>query len=224
MSFSFLRLRAAVPLMPLGLLGMLVFLLTACSKTTPPDPVLPPGLISAKAFAPYDEGNYWIYENVLIDLETGAESSFGTDSVYALSDTVVGGSTYMRLAGTSFGEPLDRWLSVRGSALVTLDGRTVFSTDTAVDAAYWNVDYGNPAVDSAFFRVRHEDTTITVPAGSFDVPHFYERALYLVDWVDRPNPSLEQDFYASGVGVVLYTNFFASGDGVERRLIRYQVQ
>jgi hypothetical protein len=110
---------------------------------------------------------------------------------------------------------------------VDLQGRIFLSTDTSTLAAAWLTDYeSNPVVDSVYRTLRHELESVITSAGAFDSPHQYDRLFYLAPGAAyTPQPALERDAYAEGIGVVLYRSFFASSPvDVEMRLLRYHLE
>lgn len=164
---------------------------------------------------PLDVGNQWIWHTESFNVETGAPyANQYADTAYVVSSTDLEGETWFRILGTG-----------NGSLLATNreSGHWVRPSSDTLDIAprltyKFPVDVGDtfsaPFPAGSTFRVAATDTTITVPAGSF------EAILYEQQWDDF---SLTCDvFVAPGVGLIKKVTPWL--DGQTNEVVRIDTQ
>lgn len=214
-----------------------IALICSCKKSknndpdTPIDPVITPVYPNYMAMKP---GNYWIYQQYLLDSANGnasAENVF--DSCYVEKDTVINGKTYHKYLAAVFGgggTHSVQYLRDSSSYVVTERGRILFSSDDFTHI-FFSKGYFNPAagaIDTIPFteRMDHKDMQVTVPAGTFKTSTFRQE-YYMPEPKYHYGPIRSYDYsYAENIGLVKATTawYFSMPMIYERRLVRYHVQ
>lgn len=200
---------------------------TSCHKEEPLVPIDNGGITSTMYHLPITDGSYWIYQQEQTDSD-GVITNYGpVDSVYVDGDTVIGAYTYKKIRtvtstpNTFFApEPL---VFYRDSAGYLVDQSGAFiEHDNFTDT----LEYRNySGVVDAWYFMRHRDSSVTVPAGTFNTID-YEGHLYAtIPNYPLPIPRYTHELYADNVGKIAEVTFYLSNPGyIQRRLIRYHIQ
>lgn len=151
-----------------------------------------------------------------------------TDSVYVEGDTLIGANTYKKIK--TFVRPgnVYSWTTplalIRDSAGYLVNERGVFIEHTNFTDTLAYSDMG-PGVVNAWYFMRHADSSVTVPAGTF-LTIDYEGHMYATDtnyW--HPVPRYTHRLFADGVGMITEILYYYTQPGyVQRRLISYHIQ
>jgi hypothetical protein len=180
-------------------------------------------------------GNYWIYEDYMLDSVNGAAHAQGTyDSAYVGTDTTVNGNIYHRYYDEAFlaspSNPSYTITMLRDSLSYTINsaGNIVFSSQDFT-SIFRTVTLG-PDNASSYTRVVTEqmgfkDSVINVTAGTFTTSAF--RQIFQFPSTYPFNPQREYDYWhAKNIGIIRSTTAFYSASPAiyERRLVRYYVQ
>ena len=201
-------------------------LLSSCRKDQE-DPVNPQPPASTAYSFPVTDGSYWLYIQEQTDPSGNITQTGHIDSVYVDGDTVIGANTYKRIRTYMY--PGAGWFPyygvdcVRDSAgyLVHPDGSFIehdnFTDTLAIDSM--------PGYYVSYFFMRHADSIISVPAGSFTTID-YERTVYhTFPTYPYPSPRHTHNFLANGIGKVKEVKYYFSQPGyIQRRLVSYHIQ
>ncbi len=203
-------------------------------STVIPTPVDSP--IVYENFTELKPGNYWIYQDYLIDsVNGGATHPQGTyDSDYVEKDTVINGNTYHKFMDVAFlsGPNSYNVYLLRDSLSYTVNsaGKILFCS-TSPTAVFNTYLYANPlagVVDTITVseQMGFADSMVTVDAGTFKT-NTYRKIYYLPLPHYFFGPTREYDrTYAKGVGLIKETTgwFIMDPQIWERRLVRYHIQ
>lgn len=211
-----------------GLFAATVF--ASCKKEEEAAPATNPGNnTSSTPFYHFTltDGSYWIYQEEQMDSTGAITSTGGTDSVYVAGDTVIGANTYKKIVSVQDGgahylpnQPIIMQCDSAGY-LVDETGAYI-QHDNFTDTLSYK-DFSG-LIDGWYF-MRHPDSTVTVPAGTFQTID-YEGHHYATDPnYPHPSPRFTHTLFANGTGKILETNYFYSQAGyMQRRLLRYHIQ
>ncbi len=198
-------------------------------KTTPIDSVIYPDYMVLKP------GNYWIYEDYMLDSANGAAHALGTfDSSYVTNDTIINGQTYHSYWDLSEASPGGGYyVSYLRDSLgytVTNYGGILFSSDDFTTIFYSRQVYNPTAgiIDTVTVNLQmgFKDSSMTVPVGTF-VTSTMRQIWYFPPPVYSFGPTREYDHtYARGVGMIKETTKFYtnSPEVYEKRLVRFHLQ
>ncbi len=210
-----------------GVLTTLTVALTFSSCKKDEDPIIPPTPPPSTAYQfPITNGSYWIYQQEQTDSDGVVTQSGAIDSTYVEGDTTIGVNTYKKIRTVTgpgnqyfFFQAL---ILVRDSAgyIVGTSGDFIEHTNFQ-DTLKYN-DYSG--LLDAWYFMRHEDSSVTVPAGTF-LTIDYEGHMYATDpnypW---PVPRYTHVIFADGIGKITEVLYYLSQPGyVQKRLIRYQI-
>lgn len=206
---------------------LVVVSLSACKKEDDdecPTPMPEPSSYSTGSYAPYTVGSWWVYTGVNIAPGSGSETPNNIrDSIYVAGDSIIDGRRYAHLLGERFGSfAFDRWVGIDGPRLVMPNG-TVLLDVTAVSDTLDVYDPGSPVIDSVAIVLKSQSLGLTTPAGIFVSDHGREQVFYMASGF--PSPLFEREHYVAGVGIAVYTSFYAtSGIEVQMRLADYHIE
>jgi hypothetical protein len=177
---------------------------------------------------PITTGSYWIYQHEQTDSVGNVLAVGSVDSMFVAGDSLIGSVTYKKivtipgLGNQFFYTPSNlQLLYDSGGYLVNPSGEFI-QQDNFVDTLKY--DYV-PLVYNAWFFMRHKDSLVTVPAGTFQTID-YEMHVYAL----QPNypygvPRYSHQLFANNVGKILETQYYMSVPNYnQRRLVRYHIQ
>jgi hypothetical protein len=210
---------------------LLTALLPGCRKDSNevPDPPATggPGNVQTVYNFPLTIGSYWIYEQVSLDSNLNVIATGAIDSVFICADTLIHGDTFFVFGSQTTGSQTYLPVFILGSHYLR------DSAGYLVDPAGVFIEHDNFAdtLDSSlvqnylqsYYFMRHPDSLVTVPAGTFATIDYRGDHYYL-------NPTFapyrhSHTFFADDVGVISRITFFASLPGyVQQRLLRYHIQ
>lgn len=202
--------------------------LPGCRKDqyNPANPTVTPQANPPAYNFPLTIGSYWIYEHVLLDPAMNVISTGAIDSVFICADTLIHGDTFYVFGRQTSGSPTyfvpgfiydSYYLRDSAGYLVHPSGYFV-EHDNFQDTLHI---YSIPAM-AAYSFMRHPDSLITVPAGTFPTID-YRTDYYFANpqYMNRQG----HKFYADDIGIVSWITFYAqSGNFFQRRLLRYHIQ
>lgn len=215
----------------LALTGAALF--SACKKDEPAAPVTqqPNNPASTSTYIPITDGSYWIYQEESTDSLGTVTNVYSVDSTFVAGDTTIGANTYKRIITTTLsGSSMyffttELYLRDSSGYIVDRNGDYIpFAnhTDTLrtvtipVDTNYTLTEY---------FFMRHIDSTVTVPAGTFQTVNYRSDNYYDDPAYNHPNPRHSHRIFAENVGEIVQIKYFLSQAGyVQKRLLRYHIQ
>ncbi len=176
-------------------------------------------------------GNYWVYQNYMLDSVNGTAHPQGTyDSSFVEKDTIMNGLTYHKYryaTGTPRQYATDY---LRDSLSYTVDerGLIIFSS-TDFTNTFRTFTYGpnasTPDTLVVTEKMGFKDAMTVVDAGTFTTRTF--RRVYQFPASYTLGSTREYDYkYAKGIGLISETTgFYTTTPAMyERRLVRYHVQ
>ena len=185
-------------------------------------------------YIPLEIGNYWVYQQVMIDT-SGYETVYtSTDSIIITGDTLINNKKYfIHECLTHIGESESyskRLLRDSLGYLVYSNGRIVFSDNNLTDTLYKEIQLGGlgDTIYTSFYKMENPLISVTVPAGTFEVLNLkgtfytYRNQNEFID-IDTIYTNA---YYANNIGKVVETYGWLFGPPVviEKRLIRYNIQ
>lgn len=209
----------------------LIIFLFSCKKDSIENPSGP--IVSRSGSFPLDAnyfplkiGNYWIYQQFVIDTNGIETPTNNFDSCYVKKDTLIKGKKFFILYRPPY-LGIDTKQIIRDSSgyIVDHNGNKIFSSDNFVTSLFKNFKLiGTDTLYTVECYMRDKDLMITVPAGSF--PSMNACLQY------RYNPFLKitkikTNFrYAANIGMVVETlpKFIIDHLNYERRLVRYKLK
>ena len=221
-----------------------VCLVFACKKdknSSAPSTSTPPVIDSPIVVSVYDNytqltpGNYWIYQDYMLDSATGAAHPQGTfDSSYVEKDTTINGKVYHKyldvkpLSGTSHPEYDVSFLRDSLSYTVNEQGIIKFSSQD-FSHTFRSYTYGPNSVTPDTIKITEQmgfpNASVTVEAGTFVTSTMRRILRYPSNY--RYGPTREYDYcYSKKIGLIKETTaiFDAIPQVYERRLVRYHVK
>nr|WP_321230990.1 hypothetical protein [uncultured Psychroserpens sp.] len=204
--------------------------LFACLISCSNDDSVTPGNQNENFYA-LTVGNSWVYKSLRYDFNGEAYSDIEIiDSVSIIGTENIFGNTYFKFRTKTSGSPDEEalWSNVNGimfeyfrevdGNLVNENNQIVFTTteytEQIIDAQGWGT----------YFEILAEDiVTVEVPAGIFEC---FNKQRYAETSEGVPLPSLDNTYYAEGIGLIYDTKSFATRATPEviRRLDSYNVQ
>ena len=180
-------------------------------------------------YIPFYPGNYWVYDQYMIDT-LGNETLLDTyDSVAITGTQNVAGITYLVFEGTwlSGQNFFDTVLLLRDSAGYYVDptGWVHFSdenfSDTLASSIY--IVNGDTLYES-WYKMQSGPQSVTVPAGTFDILTYLGTIHTFNPAPHVPEIRYKDKLYARNVGLVRDTYYYLnSPNRYERRLNNYYV-
>tara|TARA_Y100000768_G_C23963091_1_gene676443 strand:+ start:1250 stop:1882 length:633 start_codon:yes stop_codon:yes gene_type:complete len=208
-----------------NLIGITIALIffTACKKD---DDSTSNKSASKNSYFPLKIGNYWVYENYEIDANGTETKTSQIDMITIERDTIIKGNKYYVLEGTQYPLSSKEWKTLeflRDSSgyIVDNDGRIHFSKNNFTDVL---LDSEDDSVYIITYQMEELVDPITVSAGQFEVLNY--RGTYTSDYFpDDESPRYIDNYYAKGVGKILYSWFYVSQPTIyEKRLVSYYVE
>ncbi len=199
-------------LLLMAIAGLLT--LAACERTTD-SPGIAPDYYQLKT------GNYWIYENQMLENDTLVQTFAEADSLFVEKDTLINNIRYFKLRETfHLANPV---LFVRDSLgyLVDKSGNVYFSSTNTSDTVE---AYTVHNIVRVAYTLDKRDSLVTVPAGTFNCK-------LLRGTLTALNPNLgyttktQGIFRAAEIGQVETITVNAGGGDVilRKRLLRYHI-
>lgn len=208
-------------------LSFATLFLLSCNKDDSPTKNPKKPVASVFDYYPMKPGNYWVYQEYVIDTTGKEEKGQHRDSFYVVGDSVIGNDTFNYLSGSDV--IYGTGLLLRDSAGFLINHRgTVFLSTTnfkdTIDVEYFK---GN---GSKFMRKAGKmspDGHVTkTPVGLFDAIRF-EASYQLLDTSLSNNswyPRVMYNYYAKNVGPIVKSFFYTSSlKHSEMRLVKYHV-
>lgn len=182
-------------------------------------------------YTPLTIGNYWIYENYMID-STGNESlQSQIDTVIVDRDTIINGNTYFILMGTRYSS-INNWGIVdivrdSGNYLVNNEGEILFSSSNFTDTLGIDTTmYGNDTLVYIIYQMENIIGDVNLSGEIFSNVLNLKGTVYSPIYSYLPGfPKYVYNYYAPGVGKI-YTRrtYLISDYKIEQRLIEYHIQ
>jgi hypothetical protein len=195
--------------------------LSACKKDEQlPQPQNP--TVTASDYVKLAIGNYWVYENVMVD-PSGAETpmSVARDSFYISGDTVIGANTYFIRKGSLYGNPLTSILRDSSGYIVGPGGGCEF-TLASPGATLWSKT--EPGIYHMEGALQNYSVAVVTPAGTFSCRDIRGTVNLYAPYDQFGATRYTHYYYGYGVGKVKEVQFFiGSPSTVERRLVNYHV-
>jgi len=203
--------------------------ISACKKdseTTPAtiDPVVYPNFSQLKV------GNYWVYEQFLIDTNGNATTLNRFDSCYVEKDTIINGMTYYKVVKPKPPHnSVYEFLYQRDSLdyIVNAEGEILFSSnDFSTEFTSWYyITLPSDTLCHIAKKMTDKDMVITIPAGTFTTSNAKETYYMYPNYSGWGAERARHNRYAVNIGPVVETAPFYVNDPnyLERRLARYHI-
>ena len=197
------------------MLTLLTILFTACKKENSETELKP---IPETDYMQLKIGNYWVYEWYHLD-SSGNETINGTiDSCIIIGDTNIRDHQYFKQTFTYQAHTV--YLRDSSGYLINHSGKVIFS----------NHDFSNiiredtigPGLAIATYRMTDNDTTITVPIGTYPVIDFKGKVTAL-DPQSPHGTHYVHYFYADGLGMIKSSVYYYSAPSLRtgKRLTKF---
>jgi hypothetical protein len=203
----------------------------SCSKDPLPQSPVNPSPVSTLPYRfPLTTGSYWVYQDIRLDSNLNFIASGGTDSVFVSGDSIIGTDTFKVIKIFSdpnfpnYINPTIRPL-LRDSAGYLVEPNGAFlEHDNFTDTLS---TYLIPGYINQYGFMRHPDSLVTVPAGTFKTID-YRRDNYFTGSL---SPIVTQRFrqchriFADSIGIVTEQGFYPNQpDYHVSQLLRYHIQ
>lgn len=188
----------------------------------------------ASEYLPMSIGNYWIYQQFIINPDGTEEANQIFDSVFIKRDTIINGLRYFEIVNSNSVSTSSNFERDSSGCLVVLSSGTninnpnhyiLFSENNLTDTLSRSIfKIEMDTIYSISIRMEKLLQTISVPAGTFYVLNAKQTVIGNPKFTLYPEPRYNNRYYAKKVGEVLYSyhNFNSLGD-IEYRLIRYSI-
>lgn len=203
--------------------------ISSCKKDEEPVTPMPEPVPQQTASSfPITTGSYWIYVHEQTDAAGNITMTGGTDSVYVEGDTIIGSHTYKKIRSVVLTTPnYMLWQTlqiVRDSAGYLVDPTGAYVEHTNFTDTLRYDDIG-PGIVNAWYFMEHEDSSVTVPAGTFTTVD-YKGHMYATDpGYPHGIPRYTHRIWADQVGLVQEVVYYYSQPGyVQRSLVDYHIQ
>lgn len=210
------------------IIAALILIITSCSKDENNSGTT--SLVIPEAgYIPFYPGNYWVYEQYMIDTLGNETMLNHYDSIAITGTTMVNGIQYLVFEGTWMSGPefVDTIYMLRDSSGYYVDpsGWIHFTDQNFTDTLNTYTGLNNHTGDTLYqswYKMESQLQNINVPAGEFDALN-YQGTIY----THNPNQGVQvirykDRFYSNNVGMVLDTYFYlGSPNRMERRLKHY---
>jgi hypothetical protein len=182
-------------------------------------------------YFPMAIGNYWVYENVMIDT-LGTIITEKIDSVFINRDTLIEDEAFFvfeQITTLSNGDiRVKPRMYYRDSSGYIIDssGAIFFSDKNFTDTLYTKLFVmGEDSIYRTTYKMEYVNEIVSVPAGDFEVLNFRGTV-----WVynlnpNIPNPRYVDNYFAPNVGKVYGNSIWTMSNFsyMESRLLRYNV-
>jgi hypothetical protein len=203
--------------------------LIACKKEGPITEVQSPAQSPQASMynLPLTTGSYWIYQNEQLDSNGILINTGACDSMFVEGDSTIGANVYKKIRTIrGFGNgyfPLTAMTLLRDSAGYHVNPQGEFIEHDNFTDTINNYNVQN-TVDVWYF-MEHEDSLVTVPAGTFQTIDYKGHAYALVPNYPWPSPRFTHRLFANNIGEVRQQlHYFSSPDYIQRSLLRYHIQ
>jgi hypothetical protein len=166
-------------------------------------------------------GNYWIYQQVIIDTLNNITPQFGFDSCYIKADTIINGNNYAIMVNMPVtAQNSETYLRDSASFLVNNHGFILFT------CADFNAILYEDSVPNQFmltYSVSSTPSTVLTPMGTYSCYDNVGTFTYLkpIVW---PPVRYTHSYYAATLGLVDETTFYVSSPNtVQYWLVRAHV-
>jgi hypothetical protein len=190
--------------------------------------------IAKVSYLPLKVGNYWIYQEFMIDTSGNETANSIIDSVIINRDTIINRKKYFVLEGNyPYRNRYQRGIidNLRDSLgyIVNQNGTVRFAendfTDTIAYSAAINIYDTNDTLYVLTFQMERINNHITVPVGTFEVLNYKGTVVTSMNIPGIKYPRYLSNYYAKGIGKILNTYFYIQSPNIyEKRLIRYYVK
>lgn len=205
--------------------GLVLILLFGCKK----EDESPNGTSETYNYFPLAIGNWWVYENYNIDNIGNETLSAVLDSLYIDNDTIISGTQYYMLEGSTLtigGAGTLKFLRDSSGFIVNEKGHKIIAQNNFTDTLYNESRIMNGV---HYFDIsgimKTVDTDITVGAGVFEVIECEQKITIFA--ADAPNTGIRyhNNYYANNIGqIVGEGSWYSSGGYFESRLLRYNIE
>ncbi len=202
---------------------LFAFLAVSCEKKE--DPIPEPQL----TYMPLEIGNYWVYENKLIQQDVTKTPSEELESIVIARDTLLRGEKYFVLEGNQMGYNND-WgvisiLRDSLSYLVNENGEILFAENHFGEVLRTRYEIQNNDTLVMLESVMQEvPVSVALPGGNFDALNFQTTATVFIENPEGDALTLD-NMYAKDVGKVFQSYLFVmSLSRLEKRLVRYHTE
>ncbi|HEX5002014.1 MAG TPA: hypothetical protein VFW78_05930 [Bacteroidia bacterium] len=181
-------------------------------------------------YSSFNVGNYWVYEEFLLDSTGTATSLNRFDSCYVEKDTMINNQTYFKICKLKYNNPTQPEISFQRDSLdyiVTSEGEILFSSQdfTTVFSSYYFITLPSDTLCLIEKKMTDKDQTITTPAGIFTTSNAKQTFYMYPNWSNFGTVRVRNNRYAENIGLITETLPFYVSDPnyIERKLARYHL-
>jgi len=207
------------------LLGILSILLASSCKKE--EEKTEPSKTESLNYMPMEIGNYWVYDNYIID-SLGIERNYNIeDSIIISKDTLINSNTYYKF--DNFINKSNHFaLYMRDSSGYIIDNKGVIylSNTNFTDTLWIRVATANTdTLFTASYKMEQTIESITVPVGTFnDIVNYRGTIITYNPENGITNPRYTNNYYAKDIGRVKENSVFLRSNNIlEKRLIKYHI-
>jgi len=204
-----------------------IMLLSSCKKD---EEISETPTINTVDYSHLTVGNYWVYENYILDSLGVATLMDQVDTVTVDRDTIINGQTYFVLTGTRYPTTESQILEIlrdSGTYIVSSNGEIIFSSTNFTDTLREDtLMTGLDTIVYTTYQMEHIIGDISVPAGLFsDVLDFKGTVNSPIYSYLLVFPKYVHYYYAPGIGKIYSKRpFLISPMQIEQKLVEYYVQ
>jgi len=217
---------------------IILFLFAGCKKDNEIIPHLPspPNEVIYPDFSQLKVGNYWVYQQFIVDSSGNATPTNVYDSCYVEKDTLINNNTYFKVYRPNPYFPQWGYTYLRDSLHYIVSCRNFqnqssqicFSSQDFNTTFYsYHMTYGNlqDTIALVTAKMEYPGLIVSTPAGSFETSTFKINYNYGANWDNFGNPRHQNTRYSKGVGIVSeeLPHTYSNPNYLERRLVRYHV-
>jgi hypothetical protein len=190
--------------------------------------------ITKFSYLPLNIGNYWIYQEFMIDTSGNETANSIIDSAIINRDTIINRKKYYVLEGNypypnRYQRGIIEILRDSSGYIVNQKGTVLFAEnnfkDTIAYRAEINIYDNNDTLYVLTCQMERINNRVTVPAGTFEVLNYKGTVITSMNTPGIIYPRYLSSYYAKGIGKILYTYFYFQSPNIyEKRLIRYSVK
>jgi hypothetical protein len=190
--------------------------------------------IAKGSYLPLKVGNYWIYQEFMIDTSGIETANSILDSVVINRDTIINHKKYYVLEGNypyphRYQPGIIEYLRDSSSYIVNQNGIVRFAendfTDTLAYRAEINIYDNSDTLFVLSYQMERINIPITVPAGTFEVLNCKGTVVTSMNTPGIKWPRYTNNYYAKGVGKIMETYFYIASPVIyEKRLLRYFIE
>lgn len=188
----------------------------------------------ASEYLPMSIGNYWIYQQFIINPDGTEEAKQIFDSVYIKRDSIIDGHRYFEIVNSNPLSTSSNFERDSSGCLVELklginigipNRYVLFSEHNLTDTiSRYYFEFEMDTLYSITIRMEKSQQPISVPAGTFEVLNAKQTVIGNPKYTNYPEPRYYNQYYAKKVGNILYTRGYLNWLGIiEYRLIRYSI-